>query len=94
MIDTMLEKAARAAYDASPMKRLAGVDPFSSDPSGQTFAYAVVRAVLTAIRDPNEAMVKAAMGTRRYDMAIIDCEHDADMVWESVIDAILAEKPK
>ena len=85
---TPLEIAARAAYDASGIKRLPVKDPFARDPMGQRFSYAAVRAALTALR--GTASVGCCLRVaRRLGLP----PSEVDMAFNGVIDAILGEKP-
>ena len=73
---TMMEKAARvcvARFDASKWEDLSARE--------REQATDIVRTVLTAIREPDEAMINASV------------VQGANQVWADMIDAILGEKP-
>ena len=78
-----LERAARAAEDAT--------DPVKHD--HWTFVE-VARAVLLALREPSEAMLKCdgAIVVGADERGNQDAGELATIVWQSMIDAILAEK--
>jgi hypothetical protein len=80
---TMLEKAAGAAYDAASGPECSGIS--------ERLAEKIARAVLTAVREPGDAVFNARAA------ADLNWEFGDGMtgeVWRELIDAILAEEPK
>lgn len=77
---TPIERAARALVDNYPLDS-------GESPLDWQEAVPIVRAVLTAIREPSEAMLKAA--------EVVDFigpgENDQAGEWQAMIDALLAE---
>lgn len=80
---TMLEKAARAAYDGYEFKQrddMGGCLRFDDLAGFQKDNWrSIVRAVLMAIKEPDETLSRATQSTEG---------------WEAMIDAILNEKPE
>lgn len=104
MTDTMLEKAARAlkeelgkALTAKPLLGDASSgDWYSDSNSGSIDCVDLVRAVLSAIREPDEMILLAICVKANEEQArpVALRRTDATTCWQAGIDAILAEKPK
>lgn len=96
---TMLEKAAEALkaelgrqLNAKPLRGDASSgDWYSNGSSGSIKIPDLVRAVLLAIRDPDEATISAAL---KASGSSPDMEIDMKIDWQAMIDAILEERPK
>ena len=77
---TPLERAARALVDNYPLDS-------GEEPLDWQDVLSVVRAVLTAIREPSEAMREAA-----WDSECIHPSAMPDGAWQAMINAALAEE--
>lgn len=92
---TPLERAARALYDRLP--HVVEWDDLSQSAKDENIA--VARAVLEAIREPSEGMVREGcladfpggrFGEATFTEAHIG-EDDAPVIWQAMIDAALSE---
>ncbi len=89
---TSLEKAARAvAFVTADHKHTSDEWWDSLTPDEQTCAFDIARAVLLAVREPEENALKAARDLRQWEHGLWSegCVTDT---WPAMIDQILQEK--
>lgn len=98
MTDSMIERAARALWEQSgqPMKSRDASPSIrhpESEPDWERYVPAV-RAVIAAMREPTEEMMKAKAVDDNGEQAEVDGYLDylsADNIWRAMIDVALAE---
>jgi len=94
MPDTMIERVARAIYETVPQRMIGVATPQPIVPFEQADdatierCIAQARAVLAAMREPTEAMVKAGA----LNQSPPGYRMNAQFAWEGMIDAALAEE--
>lgn len=82
---TMIERVARAVEDQLDVQEALLADPLTLK---RIKARRIVRAAMTELRNPTDAMVDAGWDARRGKSAT-----HIERIWHGMIDAALSEKP-